>query len=120
MSTTPLPCTRTSKYHHGRRSGAPSTSFSRWCTPAASIAGPAGAEPAKRAGPVAALLRRRRRGMVSPGHDPHRGRRAREARAHVVEIIGAHEPRLVGEDVEAGIVQAPHRLRFTAIFAGQH
>ena len=57
--------------------------------------------------------------VVPAGHDLHRDRRARKARAHVVQIIGAHEPRLVGEDVEAGVVQAADRPRLAAIPAGE-
>ncbi len=51
MSTGPLPCTRTSKYHHGRLSVTPSTSFSRWCTLSCSMAGSSSRNAPKSAAP---------------------------------------------------------------------
>jgi hypothetical protein len=57
--------------------------------------------------------------IVTPRHDLRGERPAREAGPYVLEVGRLHEPRLVGEHVEAGFVQPPYRPRLAPVLAGE-
>ncbi len=118
----PSPCTRTSKNHAGRRSGAPLTIFSRWCALAISMAGApdsAADEVAEHLAIAHELPREDRRDLVTPGHDLHCHGTGRQNVTDVVEALRPDQPGLVGEHVEACVVKPSHQRDLPVVAAGE-
>ena len=121
MSARPSPCTRTSKYHGGRRSGTPFTTFSRWCTLASLMAGPSSPvanSPKMSRSPTSRLAMLDVAGVAS-GHHLHDPRAPAQHMTDVGQGGGAREPGLVGQHVERGVVQPSREGHLAIVAAGQ-
>lgn len=79
-----------------------------------------GAKGAEDAGDVDQPLQQPGREVVTARDDLHPERPAREARAHVLQVVRPDEPGFVGEDVEPGLAQPPDRARLAAVAPGEH
>ena len=120
MSSSPSPCMRTSKYHGGRRSGAPFTRFSRWWTLSNVMAAPPSRANSPNTSGVATSIRSTavviswRPVIISIARGgPARAWR-RSARAE-----RARHPGLVGQHGQPGVVEAANPAHL-AVVAPRH